>query len=109
MRQRVEAETRAEVSKIEQLQKEAERESERRQAEIEDRMHAHHQKMLADSAFYAAEKAAAANKLLHSSTFVQLELAKSIANNTKIFFGADGLNGMFADILSGLAPQLKKA
>lgn len=108
------------------MQKEAERESERRQAEIEDRMHAHHQKMLADTAFCkyegsfrtaihsknkfidAAEKAAAANKLLHSSTFVQLELAKAIANNTKIFFGADGMNGMFADILSGLSPQLNK-
>lgn len=88
-----------------------ERESERIQSEIEDKRISHHQRAskdrrvvefycfyfftitVADAAFYAAEKAAQANQLLYTKEYVQLELARNIANNTKVYFG-DSLTSM---------------
>jgi regulator of protease activity HflC (stomatin/prohibitin superfamily) len=80
----IEAEARAEVSKIQQQQLQYEKESERVQAEIEDRRLLHHQKTIADATHYAAERAAHANALLHTDAYIQLELGRAIANNSKV-------------------------
>ena len=101
MKKRIEAETRAEVSKVEQAQAQLERESERIQSEIEDRKIANSRKTLADAAYYEAERRAAANKLLLSPEFIALESVRSVANNTKIFFG-QSVNGMFAEVFQAL-------
>ena len=76
-----------------------ERESQRLASEIEDKRIASQIKSLADAHFYAAERTAAANKLLHTAAYVQLELGRSLANNTKVFFGAQ-IGSLFQTMLS---------
>lgn len=112
LERRMEAESRAEVLRIEQEAKIAERESQRQQSEIEDRRIASQMKSIADAQFYAAERLAAANKLLHTNAYVHLELARAISNNTKVFFGesvSSMFSGLFAEFLQGANKNLPEA
>lgn len=101
LERKLEAESRAEVLSIENAAKLAERESQRLASEIEDKRIASQIKSLADAHYYSAERTAAANKLLHTAAFVQLELGRSLANNTKVFFGAQ-ISSLFQSMVSDL-------
>ncbi|XP_038997332.1 erlin-2-B-like [Hibiscus syriacus] len=82
-----EAEKAATVSKIMMEQKLMEKESSRRQQEIENQMYSAREKSLADSDFYRVMKEAEANKLKLTPEFLELRFIEAIADNTKIFFG----------------------
>ncbi|GLU09539.1 hypothetical protein SLE2022_263940 [Rubroshorea leprosula] len=82
-----EAEKNATVSKIIMEQKLMEKDSARKQQEIEIQMYLAHQKSLADADFYRVMKEAEANKLKLTPEFLELKFIEAIADNTKIFFG----------------------
>ncbi|XP_050238945.1 uncharacterized protein LOC130014534 isoform X2 [Mercurialis annua] len=96
-----EAEKNANVSKILMEQKLMEKDSSRRQQEIENQMYMAHEKSLADAAFYRVLKEAEANKLKLTSEFLELKFIEAIANNTKIFFGDKIPNMVFDQRLLG--------
>ncbi|MBA0834666.1 hypothetical protein Goarm_006996 [Gossypium armourianum] len=64
-----------------------EKESSRRQQEIENQMYIARQKSLGDSDFYREMKEAEANRLKLTPEFLELKFIEAIADNTKIFFG----------------------
>ncbi|KAJ1414047.1 Erlin1/2 [Sesbania bispinosa] len=82
-----EAEKNANVSKILMEQKLLEKDSARRQEEIENEMYLAREKSLADADFYRVIREAEANRLKLTPEFLQLKFIEAIANNTKIFFG----------------------
>ncbi|KAM6548334.1 hypothetical protein CsatB_020010 [Cannabis sativa] len=82
-----EAEKNAGVSKILMDQKLMEKESAKKQDEIENQMYLAREKGLADADFYKVTKEAEANKLKLTPQFLELRFIEAIANNTKIFFG----------------------
>lgn len=82
-----EAEKNANVSKILMEQKLTEKDSSRRQAEIENQMYTAREKSLADADFYKVMREAEANKLKLTPQFLELKFIEAIADNTKIFFG----------------------
>ncbi|XP_056165859.1 uncharacterized protein LOC115666808 [Syzygium oleosum] len=82
-----EAEKNANVSKIVMEQKLMEKDSARRQQEIENQMYLAREKSLADADFYRLLKEAEANKLKLTPQFLELKFIEAIAGNTKIFFG----------------------
>ncbi|KAF4368165.1 uncharacterized protein LOC115698791 [Cannabis sativa] len=82
-----EAEKNAGVSKILMDQKLMEKESAKKQDEIENQMYLAREKGLADADFYRVIKEAEANKLKLTPQFLELRFIEAIANNTKIFFG----------------------
>ncbi|KAK4764794.1 hypothetical protein SAY86_025884 [Trapa natans] len=82
-----EAEKNANVSKILMDQKLMEKDSSRKQQEIENRMYLDRQKSLADADFYRLMREAEANKLKLTPEFLELKFIEAIAGNTKIFFG----------------------
>ncbi|XP_050238942.1 uncharacterized protein LOC126688327 [Mercurialis annua] len=96
-----EAEKNANVSKILMEQKLMEKDSSRRQQEIENQMYMAQEKSLADAAFYRVLKEAEANKLKLTSEFLELKFIEAIANNTKIFFGDKIPNMIFDQRLLG--------
>jgi hypothetical protein len=50
----------------------------------------------ADAKFYVVQREAEANRQLLTDQYIRLNVAKSIANNTKMYFsGTDGLVGSF--------------
>uniref|UniRef100_A0A1B6D714 Band 7 domain-containing protein n=1 Tax=Clastoptera arizonana TaxID=38151 RepID=A0A1B6D714_9HEMI len=85
----IEAEKEAQVAKIQFNQKIMEKESLQKMAEIEDAMHVATQKSRADADFYEMKSRAEANSLLLTPQYLELKRYESIANNTKMFFGAD--------------------
>ncbi|XP_017971146.1 PREDICTED: erlin-2-B [Theobroma cacao] len=91
-----EAEKTATVSKILMEQKLMEKESARRQQEIENQMYIAREKSLADADFYRVMKEAEANKLKLTAEFLELKFIEAIADNTKIFFG-DKIPNMVMD------------
>ncbi|KAG2409310.1 hypothetical protein LR48_Vigan01g129700 [Vigna angularis] len=91
-----EAEKNANVSKILMEQKLLEKDSTRRQEEIENAMYLAREKSLADADFYRVIKEAEANTLKLTPEFLQLKFIEAIANNTKIFFG-DKVPNMILD------------
>ncbi|XP_021299811.1 erlin-2-B isoform X1 [Herrania umbratica] len=91
-----EAEKTATVSKILMEQKLMEKESARRQQEIENQMYIAREKSLADAGFYRVLKEAEANKLKLTPEFLELKFIEAIADNTKIFFG-DKIPNMVMD------------
>ncbi|RZC04179.1 erlin-2-like isoform X2 [Glycine soja] len=91
-----EAEKNANVSKILMEQKLLEKDSARRQEEIENAMYLAREKSLADADFYRVIKEAEANRLKLTPEFLQLKFIQAIANNTKIFFG-DKVPNMILD------------
>lgn len=82
-----EAEKNAQVSKIVMQQKLMEKDSSKRQQEIENEIYLAREKSLADADFYRTMKEAEANKLKLSPEYLELKFIESIANNSKIFFG----------------------
>ncbi|KAL6186762.1 hypothetical protein ACLB2K_042881 [Fragaria x ananassa] len=82
-----EAEKNANVSKILMEQKLMEKDSSRRQEEIENAMYLAREKSLADADFYKVMREAEANKLKLTPQFLELKFIEAIADNTKIFFG----------------------
>lgn len=82
-----EAEKNAKVSKILMEQKLMEKDSSRREQEIENQMYLARQKSLADADYYRVLKEAEANKLKLTPEFLELRFIEAIADNTKIFFG----------------------
>ncbi|KAJ1393931.1 Erlin-2-B [Sesbania bispinosa] len=82
-----EAEKNANVSKILMEQKLLEKDSARRQEEIENEMYLVREKSLADADFYRVIREAEANRLKLTPEFLQLKFIEAISNNTKIFFG----------------------
>ncbi|XP_057421735.1 uncharacterized protein LOC130715635 [Lotus japonicus] len=91
-----EAEKNANVSKILMEQKLLEKDSSRRQEEIENAMYLAREKSLADADFYRVIKEAEANRLKLTPEFLQLKFIESVTNNTKIFFG-EKIPGMILD------------
>ncbi|KAF3431580.1 hypothetical protein FNV43_RR26311 [Rhamnella rubrinervis] len=82
-----EAEKNAGVSKILMEQKLLEKESARRQQEIDNQMYIAREKSLADADYYKVIKEAESNKLKLTPQFLELKFIEAIADNTKIFFG----------------------
>ncbi|XP_062162452.1 uncharacterized protein LOC133869461 [Alnus glutinosa] len=82
-----EAEKNANVSKIIMEQKLTEKESTRKQQEIENQIYMAREKSLADADFYRVMKEAEANKLKLTPQYLELKFIEAIADNTKIFFG----------------------
>ncbi|XP_013734411.1 erlin-2-B isoform X1 [Brassica napus] len=82
-----EAEKNANVSKILMEQKLTEKDSARREADIENQMYLDRQKSLADADYYRVLKEAEANKLKLTPEFLELKFIDAIARNTKMFFG----------------------
>ncbi|XP_058735347.1 uncharacterized protein LOC131607350 [Vicia villosa] len=91
-----EAEKNANVSKILMEQKLLEKDSARKQEEIENAMYLAREKSLADADFYRVIREAEANRLKLTPEFLELKFIESIANNTKIFFG-DKIPNMILD------------
>ncbi|KAJ9187391.1 hypothetical protein P3X46_002848 [Hevea brasiliensis] len=91
-----EAEKNSNVSKILMEQKLMEKDSVRRQQEIENQIYMAHEKSQADAAFYRLMKEAEANKLKLTPEFLELQFIEAIADNTKIFFG-DKVSNMVLD------------
>ncbi|MCI31531.1 erlin-2-like, partial [Trifolium medium] len=77
-----EAEKNANVSKILMEQKLLEKDSARKQEEIENAMYLAREKSLADADFYRAIREAEANRLKLTPEFLELKFIESIANNT---------------------------
>ncbi|KAL9423602.1 hypothetical protein AB3S75_035648 [Citrus x aurantiifolia] len=82
-----EAEKNANVSKILMEQKLMEKDSARKQEEIDNQMYLARQRGLADADFYRVLKEAEANKLMLTPEYLELKFIEAIADNTKIFFG----------------------
>lgn len=85
----IEAEKEAQVAKIQYDQKIMEKESLQRMASIEDEMHLARQKSRSDADFYQMKRQAEANKLLLSREFLELKKYESLAQNAKVYYGAD--------------------
>uniref|UniRef100_A0AAQ4RQB0 Band 7 domain-containing protein n=1 Tax=Gasterosteus aculeatus aculeatus TaxID=481459 RepID=A0AAQ4RQB0_GASAC len=92
----IEAEKVAQVSEIKFGQKVMEKETERKISEIEDSGFLARQKARADAEFYTSQRTAEANKLKLTPEYLQLMKYKSIAANSKIYFGND-IPQMFVD------------
>ncbi|PRQ40659.1 putative Band 7 domain-containing protein [Rosa chinensis] len=82
-----EAEKNSNVSKILMEQKLMEKDSSRRQQEIENDMYLAREKSVADADFYKVMKEAEANRLKLTPQFLELKFIEAIADNTKVFFG----------------------
>ncbi|GMH15283.1 hypothetical protein Nepgr_017124 [Nepenthes gracilis] len=91
-----EAEKNANVSKIMMEQKLMEKDSARRQEQIENEIFLAREKSLADANFYRVMKEAEANKLKLTPQYLELRFIEAIANNSKIYFG-DKLPSMVFD------------
>ncbi len=57
-------------------------------------------RMEADTMSYVQEQEAGSNQLLLTPEYIQLQLAKSLANNTKMYFSGD------ASLIGGLLNQV---
>lgn len=91
-----EAEKDAQVSMIFMNQKVMEKESIKRQQEIENEIFLAREKSLADANFYRVLKEAEANQLKLTPQFLELKFIEAIANNTKMYFG-DKIPSMVMD------------
>ncbi|ERM99992.1 hypothetical protein AMTR_s00110p00140670 [Amborella trichopoda] len=91
-----EAEKNSQVSQVLMEQRLMEKESTRRQQEIENDMYLAREKSLADADFYRVMKEAEANRLKLTPQYLELRFIEAIANNSKIFFG-DKVPGMIFD------------
>jgi len=71
-------------------------------SEINNEMARERENNLADIAKYAKDKEAAGNKELYSPEYVKLQMAQSLANNTKFYFsgGESVMGGLLTKILA---------
>jgi len=83
----IEAQKLAAVEAIELERHLKQKESEAAIADIQNRMHTDKAKADAEAELYRVSKEAEANKLLLTPEYLQLEAARAIANNTKIYWG----------------------
>jgi len=97
----IESEKIAEVSKINMESKIMEKEGFQTISTIEDETHLHHQKVLADAAHHAVHREAEGNLKKFTPPFLQLEMVKSIVNNTKIFYGPS-VHAMYHELFDKL-------
>jgi predicted Holliday junction resolvase-like endonuclease len=81
------AERDAKVSEILMAQRVMEKESTKKQEEIENQIYLAREHSLADANFYRVLREAEANKLKLTPEFLELKFIEAIANNTKMFFG----------------------
>ncbi|KAJ6654019.1 hypothetical protein lerEdw1_007528 [Lerista edwardsae] len=84
----IEAEKSAQVAKIWYEQKFMETLSEKRISELEDAAFLARAKAKADAEFYAAQKAAASNKLKLTPAYLELMRHQAISANSKLYFGS---------------------
>lgn len=96
-----EAEKNSNVSKIIMEQKLMEKESARRQQEIDNEMNVAREKSMADAYYYRLVKEAEANSLKLTPQFLELRFIEAISNNTKMFFGEKIPNMVFDQKLLG--------
>ena len=82
-----EAEKNAQVSRILMEQKLMEKDSSKRQQQIDNEMFLAREKALTDANYYRITKEAEANRLKLTPEYLELRFIESIANNSKIFFG----------------------
>ncbi|KAH9329769.1 hypothetical protein KI387_001877, partial [Taxus chinensis] len=82
-----EAEKNSHVSKILMEQRLMEKESIKRQQELENEMYLAREKSHADSNYYKVMKEAEANKLKLTPEYLELKFIEAISNNSKMFFG----------------------
>ncbi|XP_057834121.2 uncharacterized protein LOC131044736 isoform X4 [Cryptomeria japonica] len=82
-----EAKKNSEVSRIIMEQRLMEKESIKKQQEIDNEMYLAREKSLADSNYYKVMKEAEANKLKLTPEFLELKFIEAIAKNSKMFFG----------------------
>ncbi|KAF3783789.1 Erlin-2 [Nymphaea thermarum] len=82
-----EAEKNAQVSKITMEQKLMEKDSLKRQEQIQNEIYIDRQKSLADADYYRMLKEAEGNKLKLTPQYLELRFIEAIANNSKVFFG----------------------
>lgn len=91
-----EAEKNAQVSMILMEQKLMEKNSAKRQAEIDNEIFIAREKSLADASFYRLTKEAEANKQKLTPQFLELRFLEAISKNLKIYFG-DKVPNMLLD------------
>ncbi|XP_010939164.1 uncharacterized protein [Elaeis guineensis] len=91
-----EAEKNAQVSGILMEQKLMEKESIKRQQEIENEMYIAREKSQTDANFFRVIKEAEANRQKLTPEYLELRFIEAIANNSKIFFG-DKIPNMIMD------------
>jgi len=75
-----------------------EKEAEKRTKEIETEIETLQRKSATDSYYYEITKTAEANKLLYTPEYLRALLYKSVANNTKIYFG-EKIPGIYTGLL----------
>ena len=69
---------------------------------IQNQVFAEQQRVLADVGGYVANSEAEANQNLLTDNYIKLQLAKSLANNTKMFFsGSDSAMGAILNQILG--------
>merc|ERR1740130_2305975 len=85
----IEAEQKAEVSKIEMARSVAEQQAQQEIHAMQDSIHLAQQKSIADADHYQTMQQAEANRMLLTREFIEITRIKSIANNTKVYFGED--------------------
>jgi len=77
-----------------------EREGNQNISRIENQIRKEKEESIADIAKYKAEKAAEANTLLYTDRYVQLEMAKALTQNTKLYFS--GQNSEIGALMSNI-------
>lgn len=104
-----EAEKNSFVSKIMMEQKLMEKESARRQQQIDNEMIVAREKSMADAHYYRLTKEAEANTLRLTPQYIELRFIEAIANNTKMYFG-DKIPNMVFDqkLLSNFLESVAK-
>ncbi|XP_022312896.2 erlin-2-B-like [Crassostrea virginica] len=104
----IEAEKKAQVSKIEWQQKITEKESQKQISQIEDDTHVAKEKARADAEFYKVQKEIEANAKKLSKEYLEYVKYQAIAQNTKVYFG-DKIPSMFMDpLISSTASTVKE-
>jgi len=97
----IEAEKLAAVERVELERALAIKESEQTVQRISNEMHLAQSRAFADAEYYRAEREAESNALRLTPAYLQLEYARAIGNNTKIYFGPS-IPSMFVDLQGGV-------
>ncbi|KAJ7527781.1 hypothetical protein O6H91_16G070600 [Diphasiastrum complanatum] len=105
-----EAEKDAHVSKIYMEQRLMEKESNKRQQEIENEIYLSREKSLTDASYYRIVQEAVANKLRLTPEYLEMKFIESIANNSKTYFGEKIPNMILGQRLFGnVVAKISKA
>lgn len=83
----IEAEKKRLVSEIEMKRMIMEKEAESKVSELEDKIQSAHSRARTDASFYSAVKEAEGNEKRLTDSFIEYQRIKSVANNSKIYFG----------------------